>query len=101
MVFAALLGWGAHIAAAISFVVAAASNYWWNRHWTFAQSKGSVGAQGMRFFIVALVGFAVNQFWLFLFIDTFHWRKVVSQAIAIVLVVPLHFLGNKLWSCRT
>ncbi len=101
VVFAALLGLGAHVAAAISFVVAAASNYWWNRHWTFAQSKGSVGAQGMRFFIVALVGFAVNQFWLFLFIDTFHWRKVVSQAIAIVLVVPLNFLGNKLWSFRT
>jgi putative flippase GtrA len=101
VVFAALLGWGAHVAAAISFVVAAASNYWWNRHWTFAKSKGHVGAQGMRFFVVALLAFGVNQLWLFLFIDTLHWRKVASQAIAIVLVTPLNFLGNKLWSFRT
>jgi putative flippase GtrA len=101
VVFAALLSWGAHVAAAISFVVAAASNYWWNRHWTFAHQKGDLGAQGMRFFVVSLVAFGVNQLWLVVFIDWLDWRKVVSQAIAIVLVTPLNFLGNKLWSFRT
>ncbi len=101
VVFAALLGWGAHVAAGISFVIAAASNYWWNRHWTFSTSKGHVGAQGMRFFVVSLLAFGVNQLWLVLFIDALHWRKVLSQAIAIALVTPLNFLGNKLWSFRT
>ena len=100
IVFAALLSWGAHIAAAISFVVAAGSNYWWNRHWTFVHQKSHIGAQGARFFIVSLAAFAVNQLWLVLFIDLLHWRKVVSQAIAIILVTPLNFLGNKLWSFR-
>ena len=99
-VFAALLGWGAHVAAAISFVVSAASNYWWNRHWTFVHQKSHIGAQGARFFIVSLAAFAVNQLWLVLFIDLLHWRKIVSQAIAIILVTPLNFLGNKLWSFR-
>jgi putative flippase GtrA len=99
-VFAALLGWGAHIAAAISFVVSAASNYWWNRHWTFAGQKGSFALQGMRFYIVSAVAFAFNQLWLVVFIDWLHWREVLSQAIAIVLVTPLNFLGNKLWSFR-
>ena len=99
-VFAALLSWGAHVAAAISFVVAAASNYWWNRHWTFVDQKAHIGAQGLRFFIVSLMAFAVNQLWLVLFIDLLHWRKVASQAVAIVLVTPLNFLGNKLWSFR-
>ena len=61
----------------------------------------SVGAQGMRFFVVALLAFGVNQLGLVLFIDTLHWRKVISQAIAIALVTPLNFLGNKLWSFRT
>ena len=100
VVFTALLSWGAHVAAAISFVVAAASNYWWNRHWTFVHQKSHIGAQGARFFIVSLAAFAVNQLWLVLFIDLLHWRKVVSQAIAIILVTPLNFLGNKLWSFR-
>ena len=100
LVFAALLGWGAHVAAAISFVVAAANNYFWNRHWTFVHQKAHVGAQGARFFIVSLAAFAVNQLWLVLFIDLLHWHKVASQAIAIILVTPLNFLGNKLWSFR-
>ena len=99
-VFAALLGWGAHVAAAISFVVAGASNYWWNRHWTFASQKSHVGIQGARFFVVSLIAFGVNQLWLVLFIDVLDWRKVLSQAIAIILVTPLNFLGNKLWSFR-
>jgi putative flippase GtrA len=99
-VFSALLGWGAHFAAAISFIVSAASNYWWNRHWTFAGQKGSFALQGMRFYIVSAVAFAFNQLWLVVFIDWLHWREVLSQAIAIVLVTPLNFLGNKLWSFR-
>jgi dolichol-phosphate mannosyltransferase len=99
-VFAALVGWGAHVAAAISFVVAAASNYWWNRIWTFAQQKSHFGVQGARFFVVSVVAFGVNQLWLVLFIDVLDWRKVLSQAIAIILVTPLNFLGNKLWSFR-
>jgi putative flippase GtrA len=99
-VYIALLGLGAHIAAAISFVVAASSNYWWNRHWTFASQKGHFGYQGMRFFVVSLVALAVNQLWLVVFIDWLGWGKIVSQAVAIVLVIPLNFLGNKLWSFR-
>jgi putative flippase GtrA len=99
-VFAALVGWGAHVAASISFVVAAASNYWWNRHWTFARQKQHVAVQGARFFVVSVLAFGVNQLWLVLFIDVLDWRKVMSQAIAIVLVTPLNFLGNKLWSFR-
>jgi putative flippase GtrA len=99
-VYVALLGLGAHTAAAISFVVAAASNYWWNRHWTFKEQKGHFGLQGFRFLVVSVAAFVVNQLWLLLFIDTLHWGKVTSQAIAIVLVTPLNFLGNKLWSFR-
>ena len=44
--------------------------------------------------------FAVNQFWLLVFLDWLGWGKIVSQAIAIMLVTPLNFLGNKLWSFR-
>jgi putative flippase GtrA len=99
-VYAALLGIGAHKAAFVSFVVAAVSNYWWNRHWTFAQQKGHFGFQGIRFFLVALAALAVNQLWLLLFLDVLGLGKIVAQAISIVLVTPLNFLGNKLWSFR-
>jgi len=99
-VYAALLGIGAHKAAIVSFVVSAASNYWWNRHWTFAHQKGHFAYQGARFFIVALGALGVNQLWLLVFLDWLGWGKIVSQAVAIVLVTPLNFIGNKLWSFR-
>ena len=100
-IYTLLLGLGAHTAAAISFVISAANNYWWNRHWTFANQKGHFGLQGARFFVVSATALAVNQVWLFVFLDWFGWGKVVSQAIAIILVTPLNFIGNKLWSFRT
>jgi len=99
-VYQAVLGIGAHSAAAVSFVVSAASNYWWNRHWTFAGQKGSFTLQGARFYVVSLAAFAVNQLWLAVFLDWLGWGKLVSQALAIILVTPLNFLGNKLWSFR-
>ena len=100
VVYKLLLGYGAHQAAAVSFVVAAASNYWWNRHWTFSGQKGSFALQGMRFYAVSAAAFVVNQIWLVVFLDWLGWGKVIAQAVAIVLVTPLNFLGNKLWSFR-
>jgi putative flippase GtrA len=99
-VYKLLLGIGAHKAAVVSFVVSAASNYWWNRHWTFANQKGNFAYQGARFYLVALVALGVNQLWLVVFLDWLGWGKLVSQAVAIVLVTPLNFIGNKLWSFR-
>jgi dolichol-phosphate mannosyltransferase len=100
VVYAVLLGIGAHRAAAVSFLVAAANNYWWNRHWTFRGTRGHFAGQGMRFLVVSLASLAVGQLWLLVFLDVLGWGKIVSQAIAIVLVTPLNFLGNKLWSFR-
>jgi putative flippase GtrA len=100
VIYKLLLGIGAHGAAAVSFVVSAAWNYWWNRHWTFVANKGSVAMQGFRFYVVSGVAFGVNQLWLTVFLDWLHWGKLVAQAAAIVLVTPLNFLGNKLWSFR-
>jgi putative flippase GtrA len=100
VIYKLLLGIGAHGAAAVSFVVSAAWNYWWNRHWTFSAQKGSMALQGFRFYVVSAVAFGVNQLWLTLFLDVLHWGKLVAQAAAIILVTPLNFLGNKLWSFR-
>ena len=99
-VYAALLELGPHKAAVISFIVSAASNYWWNRHWTFAHEKGHFAQQGWRFLTVSVAALLVNQLWLYVFLEWVGLGKIVSQAIAIVFVMPLNFIGNKLWSFR-
>jgi putative flippase GtrA len=101
-VYTALLrGADFHYAAAatVSFVVAVTNNYVWNRLWTFHDQRGHVAWQGLRFLVVALVAYGANLAILSLLIAA-GMDKVVSQAIAVVLVTPLNFIGNKLWSFR-
>ena len=88
------------VAATCSFLVAVTSNYTWNRLWTFREHRGHVGIQGMRFFIVSLAALGANLVVLHLLIAYGDLGKLLAQAAAIVLVTPLNFVGNKLWSFR-
>ena len=101
-VYAALLN-GANLhytlAATGSFVVAVTNNYLWNRLWTFKHTRGHFGFQALRFFVVALIAYAGNLVILSVLVEL-GVGKIVSQAIAIVLVTPANFVGNKLWSFR-
>ncbi len=88
-----------HIAAALgAFVVAVTNNFWWNRHWTFAAGEGHAGFQAARFFVVSLVGLAINLVLLELFISSFDFPELAAQALAVALVTPVNFIGNKLWT---
>jgi dolichol-phosphate mannosyltransferase len=101
-VYTALLkGAGLHyaLAATCSFLVAVTNNYAWNRLWTFHDQRGHVGWQGLRFLVVALVAYGANLALLAGMISL-GVDKVLAQAIAVVLVTPLNFVGNKLWSFR-
>jgi putative flippase GtrA len=88
------------VAATCSFLVAVTSNYTWNRLWTFREHRGHVGIQGMRFFVVSVVALGANLAVLHLLIADGGLGKLLGQAVAIVLVTPLNFVGNKLWSFR-
>jgi putative flippase GtrA len=101
-VYTALVrGVGLHYlaAAACSFLVAVTSNYTWNRVWTFRGQRGHFAYQGMRFLVVSVIALGANLLILRGLVAA-GLGKVVAQAIAIVLVTPLNFLGNKLWSFR-
>jgi dolichol-phosphate mannosyltransferase len=87
-----------YISAAVgSFLVAVTSNYTLNRHWTFRHQRGDVAYQGMRFLVVSTLALLANLGVLHLLV-TLGVGKFVSQAVAIVLVTPINFVGNKLWS---
>jgi putative flippase GtrA len=89
-----------YIVAAIgSFLVAVANNYALNRLWTFRVERGHLGAQGWRFLVVSTVSLAANLVVLHLLVSV-GLGQIVAQAAAIVLVTPLNFVGNKLWSFR-
>ena len=87
------------LAATGSFLVAVTNNYTWNRLWTFRGQRGHVAYQGLRFLVVSTVALAANLLVLHLLVSL-GVGKVLAQAIAIVLVTPWNFVGNKLWSFR-
>ena len=86
-------------AATLSFVVAVTNNYILNRLWTFRRVKGNAAYQGMRFLVVSLAALGANLLILRGLVGA-DLEKVLAQAIAIVLVTPLNFIGNRLWSFR-
>ena len=101
-VYALLLNWANlyYLVAAIgSFAVAVTNNYLLNRYWTFHHQRGHFAYQGARFLAVSLVSLGANLLILHLLISA-GMGKIVAQGIAIVLVTPLNFVGNKLWSFR-
>jgi len=95
-----VLGLKYYVAATVSFLVAVVNNYLWNRAWTFRDQRGHFGYQGLRFFVVSTAVYAANIL-LLLALVALGLGEVVSQACAIVLVTPINFIGNKLWSFRT
>jgi putative flippase GtrA len=84
-------------AAFCSFLVAVSNNYSWNRLWTFRDQRGHVAYQGMRFLVVSTLALGANLLVLYLLVGA-GLDEVLAQAIAIVLVTPINFVGNKLWS---
>lgn len=59
-----------------------------------------MAVQGVRYLSVSLVVLAVDLL-LLTFLVWYRTGRGVAQATAIVLVTPLSFLGNKLWSFKT
>ena len=98
-VYAALLAAGLHylVAAAIAFVVAAASNYAWNRTWTFRTSGAPVLGQSARALVVSALSLGANQIFLLVLVTT-GARHLAAQAVSIVLATPFSFVANKLWA---
>jgi dolichol-phosphate mannosyltransferase len=94
-----LVGLHYAVAAVGSFLVAVTNNYLWNRLWTFRHQRGAVVGQGVRFFVVSVAALGANLVVLTLLVES-GLDEVLAQAIAIVLVTPVNFIGNKLWSFR-
>ena len=88
-----------HIVAAIgAFAVAFCSNFFWNRHWTFAAGDGHAGFQVARFFAVSVAALLINLAVLEALVGGTSMGDLAAQAIAVAVAMPFNFLGNKLWT---
>ena len=98
-VYATMLSLGLHylVAATVSFVVAALSNFLWNRRWTFEARGERWYGQCSRAILVSGLSLGLNQVFLLALVaaDAAHLE---AQATAILLVTPFSFVANKVWA---
>lgn len=82
----------------IAFVLAALSNFAWNRLWTFPDAGGRPHHQLARFLTVSAAALGLDLLLLSALVEWGSVAKLPAAAIAIAAVTPISFLANKHWS---
>ncbi len=95
---------------AIGFTLAATSNYYLNRVWTWKSTSKDVGVEYAKFFFVSLLGLGLNTLIIFLlkdisivprFVDTtLDWDFWIAKIIATAVVMVWNFIANNFFTFR-
>ncbi len=86
------------LAAVGAFCVAVTNNFLWNRYWTFGPGEGRARFQAARFLTVSVLSLVLNLAVLEAILAGTSIGDLTAQAIAVAVVMPFNFLGNKLWT---
>ena len=82
----------------IGFILAATSNYFLNRIWTFNSQTEEIGVQYIQFMIVSTIGLAINSLSLYFFNEKLKWNFYLSKLVAIAITTIWNFFGNLLFT---
>jgi putative flippase GtrA len=82
------------IANSAGFSTAATTNYFLNRNWTFHSGNPEILLEYASFFIISLIGLALNNLFLFLFEKRFNFY--LAKLFAIILTTLWNFFANYL-----
>lgn len=86
------------IANAIGFVVAATSNYFLNRIWTWQSTNEQVGVEYFKFFTVSLIGLGLNTLILYIVHEKFKFGFYISKVFATGVVMLWNFFANNFFT---
>ena len=86
------------IANAIGFVVAATSNYFLNRIWTWQSTNEQVGVEYVKFFTVSLIGLGLNTLILYIVHDKLKFGFYISKVFATGVVMLWNFFANNFFT---
>jgi dolichyl-phosphate beta-glucosyltransferase len=86
------------VAAAMSFVLAVINNFILNKYWTFQNSGRNVKKQFIKFLLVSVVGLALTEICMALFVYLLGIWYIASKLVTSVIVLTWNFLANKNWT---
>jgi putative flippase GtrA len=86
--------------AAASFLLGFAFNFTANRTWTFSAAEDRASGQLWRFSVVAAVILGLDLILLRVAVEALGFDRFFAQAGAILLLAPLSYFANRLWTFR-
>jgi putative flippase GtrA len=84
----------------IGFILAATSNYFINRIWTFNSQTEDIGIEYAQFMIVSVIGLGINSLVLYLLNEKLKWNFYFSKVIAIAITTIWNFFANLLFTFK-
>lgn len=88
------------LATALSFLLAVINNFLLNKHWTFQNKSSNIQKQFIKFLLVSLVGLALTELFMVLFVYGFKIWYMAAKLMTSGLVLIWNFLANKYWTFR-
>jgi putative flippase GtrA len=85
-----------YIANSTGFILAATSNYFLNRIWTFHSHNQQIITEYSSFILISLAGLAINNFVIFILHGRLKMNFYFSKLIAVLIVTCWNFVLNYL-----
>jgi putative flippase GtrA len=89
-----------YVANGIGFTVAATSNYFLNRIWTFKSHDPGIFLEYSKFLFVSVIGLGINTLVLWMLVSLLKRHFYLSKLFAIGVVMIWNFLANLLFTFR-
>ncbi len=87
-----------YLANAIGFTIAASSNYFFNRIWTFHSQNPEIGLEYSKFLLISLIGLGINTLILWTLVSKYNKNFYVSKLFAIAIVTVWNFFFNLMFT---
>jgi putative flippase GtrA len=89
-----------YIANSTGFILAASSNYLFNRFWTFHSENPRIATEYMSFIIISAIGLVINNLIIFLLNEKIKLNFYLSKLFAIGVVTIWNFFMNYMITFR-
>ncbi|MEN7548682.1 GtrA family protein [Rapidithrix thailandica] len=87
-----------YMANSLGFIVAASSNYYFNRVWTFENHNPEIALQFSKFILISCIGLLLNNLFIFLLNNKFKLHFYLAKLFAIGIVTMWNFAANYIYT---
>lgn len=91
------------VAQFIGFVLSVLWSFYWNNKFVFQDKGGKRNlwqALLKTYMSYAFTGLFLNSILSLLWVEVFHWSKMIAPIINLLVSVPLNFIMNKFWAFK-